>query len=98
MPEFNQANPQDFSNVVRGELRADPANEVPVGASLQFEAGLITTTLDANASWVRDWRSFNGMLLSMHFQIEGKYSVDGSAVLVAPESCPTRWEIGRAHV
>lgn len=84
MPELNQANPQDFSNVVRGELRTDPANEVPVGASLQFEAGLITTTLDANASWVRDWRPFNGMLLSMHFQVEGKYSVDGSAVLVAP--------------
>jgi hypothetical protein len=84
VPQLKEDQPEDFSREIRGEITSDPAEGVSVGLSLHFEAGLLTSALDAKASWIRDWQTFEGMLLSMHFNVDGRYSVDGSAVLVAP--------------
>ncbi|MET4578664.1 hypothetical protein ABIE13_003780 [Ottowia thiooxydans] len=75
---------QDFSKVLQTEIVEDPGPQVPIGTSLIFEAGLITTNQWERATWLRNWHVFSGMLLAIHFAGADGHTVDGSAVVVGP--------------
>lgn len=77
--------PQPPSYVTHDVIRPDPAESLAIGAELSFQGGLITGSGGrATRTGMKDWHTFNGMLLSMQFHADGEDRVDGSAILVAP--------------
>ena len=72
------------SNVVYGNIKNDPSINLPAGESLKFKPCLVTHKFESNFVLLREWQSFDGILLSIHFANIDLHSVDGSAVLVAP--------------
>lgn len=71
---------------VKGVITDDPAVTMPPGSSVTFCSVLLTHDFNAEAVWLDDWQSPDGVLLSMHFasKAEKWIKVEGSAVLVAP--------------
>ena len=65
-------------------ITEDPATSAPVGSRLFFEAQHITHRFEANAVWLKDWDSFDGLLLSINFADSTSHRIEGSGVLVAP--------------
>lgn len=68
----------------KGIITDDPSSNVPIGESLKFNPCLVTHKFEANSVWLKDWESFDGLLLSIHFANSDSHSIEGSAVLVAP--------------
>jgi len=67
-----------------GVITDDPSINIPVGESLRFNPCLITHEIQPNSVWLKDWESFDGILLSIHFANTDSHSIEGSAVMVAP--------------
>lgn len=67
-----------------GIITEDPSVSMPIGSKLSFNPALITHEFESKAVWLKDWDSFQGILLSIHFRIKESHSIEGSAVMVAP--------------
>lgn len=74
----------EIAKQAMGRITADPAVALPAGSQLHFESATIGHDFRQKAAWLQNWRSFRGVLLSLHFSDGGSQSVDGSAVLIAP--------------
>lgn len=68
----------------KGILTDDPSSLLSVGEVLKFNPCLVTHQFESNSVWLKDWESFDGILLSIHFANSDSHSIEGSAVLVAP--------------
>lgn len=75
---------EEPSTNTTGIITEDPAVNMPIGSNLHFNPALITHEFESQAVWLKDWDSFQGVLLSIHFRIKETHSIEGSAVLVAP--------------
>lgn len=68
----------------KGIVTEDPAAEMPIGSALKFNPILVSHNFEHNCVWLKDWESFDGALLSIHFANFETHSIEGSGVLVAP--------------
>ncbi|MEJ7644229.1 MAG: S41 family peptidase [Chryseolinea sp.] len=73
-------------NLGRAEvtITEDPAISAPVGSRLLFEPQFITHSFEASAVRLKEWDSFNGILLSINFADSSSHCIEGSGVMVAP--------------
>ena len=95
-------------------IRPDPAESLAIGAELSFQGGLITGSGGrATRTGMKDWHTFNGMLLSMQFHADGEnlkadieiaiadLTADGSAhtnrTAVTASVPAAKWEEARQH-
>jgi hypothetical protein len=67
-----------------GIITEDPSSEMPIGATLKFNPILVSHNFEHSSVWLKDWESFDGVLLSIHFANIETHSIEGSGVLVAP--------------
>jgi len=67
--------------IAKGIIADDPAIASSIGTSLHFRPVYIGNDLKDQAVWLKDWDSFEGILLSIHFSDSPN---QGSAILVAP--------------
>jgi hypothetical protein len=69
---------------VFGEITADPAARLPVGARLDFKPEIFPIGSPPGEYTVDNWDHFGSVLLALHLVDGSTVSVHGSAVLVAP--------------
>lgn len=74
------------SVVLRGDVvRSDPAVAMPPRSAIKFQSVAVKTTGEAPlAAWSNNGTGFDGLLLTLSFSDGAAYSMEGSAVLVAP--------------
>jgi Trypsin-like peptidase domain len=74
-----------LESVLSGQIRPDPANDVPIGGVLSFEP--LTIRADQVAvglELVKNWTAFDGCLLTILVKNGDESTALGSAVVVAP--------------
>lgn len=74
---------EEFKSV-KGIITEDPSASMPIGATLKFNPIVVTHNFEQNCVWLKNWGSFGGILLSIHFANLETHSIEGSGVLVAP--------------
>src|ERR1700731_1265195 len=91
LPELSQspAQPVDLSpetplQTTTGTITDDPASAASIGTELRFRPVTPIYNGPEKAAAMRNWESFEGILLSIHFRTETSYSIEGSGVLVGP--------------
>lgn len=67
-----------------GVIRDDPALGMAVGDALYFNAVPVFPQGEANAVWLENWETQEGVLLSIQFRGRQDHRIEGSAVMVAP--------------
>lgn len=67
-----------------GVIVDDPALSMTVGDVLHFNAVPVFPQDEANAVWLENWETLEGVLLSIQFRGLGDHRIEGSAVMVAP--------------
>lgn len=75
---------EEESRAAKGIITEDPSVEIPIGSALKFNPILVSHKFEHNSVWLKDWESFDGSLLSIHFASLETHSIEGSGVLVAP--------------
>lgn len=73
-----------MTTALSGIITDDPAAGLPIGAKLEFRPLTPVYSGSEKAVALRDWESFEGLLLSIHFRTRTSHSIDGSGVLVGP--------------
>lgn len=71
--------------ICSGKFVDDPVESLEIGSSMSF-ASLRLDFGDEKIllSWIEHWECFKGTLLAVSFSEDGKYKIEGSAVLVGP--------------
>ncbi len=76
--------PQSPPQISTGTITDDPAAAAPIGAELRFRPVTPIYNGPEKAAAMRNWESFQGILLSIHFRTKTSHSVEGSGVLIGP--------------
>lgn len=67
-----------------GIITEDPVIKCHIGLELKFNPVTIHHNFETSAVWLKDWCSFEGTLIKIHFSNGNSHSVEGSGVIVAP--------------
>ena len=71
--------------ICSGKYINEPDESVKIGDSISFTSiGFNFADQEESLSWIRNWECFEGTLLAVSFSEEGKYKIEGSAVLIGP--------------
>ena len=67
-----------------GCVTEDPASTLPIGSQINFVSLLLPYVPEQASAWIKDWESFDGMLLAITFTDASSHRLEGSAVIVGP--------------
>ena len=72
--------------ICSGKFLDDAVESVKIGDSISFTSiGFnFADQKEESLSWIENWECFAGTLLAVSFSEEGKYKIEGSAVLIGP--------------
>jgi hypothetical protein len=87
-----------MTTLSRGIIIDDPAVGLPIGAELKFRPLTPTYSGFEKTVALRDWESFEGVLLSVHFRIGASHSIHGSGVLIGPGIALCAEHVIRPHM